>query len=225
MLQDAVHYTAQTRWIPEGGTMPEQSPLPNWATAEQNAAAWLRAWGYPDARVTVRGADGGLDVVGTRVACQVKFETKPSGRPYLQNLVGAAIVLPGEEDLFFFSRAGYTHGALEYAEGRIALFTYDEHGRPTAANSQAQIIMAKARSNPGAPQTPASPGRFEPFGWFVLAAVLTGAFLHGLFDPAAYNQVSTGPVDFLMPFGLLAAAVASWGAYLRALRQKRRGRL
>ncbi|MDV7091081.1 hypothetical protein [Rhodococcus opacus] len=40
--------------------------------AELNAAARMRELGYPDARVTGRGADGGVDVVSDRAVAQVK---------------------------------------------------------------------------------------------------------------------------------------------------------
>ncbi|MFC9767620.1 restriction endonuclease [Rhodococcus jostii] len=102
--------------------------------AERNAAARMRELGYADARVTGRGADGGVDVVSDRAVAQVKQESYQTGRPALQRLYGAR----GEDrsrDLLFFSAAGYSRQAVAYAGTvGIALFTYDVLGRIAAAN-------------------------------------------------------------------------------------------
>lgn len=67
----------------------EQPVRPEHA-AEQFAAEVMMIFGYQDARVTQRSADGGIDVRSARAVAQVKNWSKPVGRPHLQNLVGAA---------------------------------------------------------------------------------------------------------------------------------------
>lgn len=84
----------------------------SWVQAEQLAAAALRKFGFDDALPTGSGTDAGLDVAGRSIACQVKYTAKPVGRPVLQQLVGAA----GGRVTAFFSRAGYTAQAVEYAD-------------------------------------------------------------------------------------------------------------
>lgn len=90
-----------------------------WQQAEHLAAATLRQFGFDDAAVTGDGTDRGLDVVGSRVAAQVKYTNAAVGRPVIQQLVGAA----GDRQAVFFSRAGFTEHALEEAHDRgMALF-------------------------------------------------------------------------------------------------------
>lgn len=96
------------------------SDRPEWEQAERVAEAALRRIGFSDAARTPAGADKGLDVVGDTVAAQVKYTAVPVGRPVLQQLRGAA---DGRISAFF-SRAGYTSSAIEYAEEvSMALFT------------------------------------------------------------------------------------------------------
>jgi len=84
----------------------------DWVVAEEIAAKFLRQVGYRDARTTAPGSDRGLDVLGTGVAAQVKYMSRPCGRPLLQQLVGAA----GGRHAIFFSHAGYSQQAIEYAD-------------------------------------------------------------------------------------------------------------
>lgn len=215
--------------------------IDHWSDAEENAARWLRAWGYGDARTTMRGADGGLDVVGTGVAAQVKFEAKLTGRPAVQNLVGAATVLPGEEDLFFFSNAGFSAGAVEFAEGRVALFTYGSNGWPTPVNAQARGIMM---ANPGVPHgivvtnpgvqsgqafgptsvvkekesAPLVPGAFAPL-WLVLALLFTYSFVRGIFNPVNYAHPPLKVVGLFVLF--IAIPAFFWGMFRLSRRARR----
>ena len=96
--------------------------------AEQMAAAAMRAMGFPDARETPVGPDGGVDVRSQGAIAQVKFRGAQTGRSDLQRLVGAR----GRDQhlaLFFFSASGYSSRAIEYAADMdVALFTYDPTG-------------------------------------------------------------------------------------------------
>ena len=135
----------------------------HWRVAEENAARWLRHWGYTDATVTPPGADHGIDVSGRDVVGQVKYEAAQIGRSTLQRLVGAAAGRPGRQ-LVFFSGAGYSSPAVIYAgEHDIALFTYDLTGRMQPINGPArQIASTTPARSPGTYATPGpAPVRFE----------------------------------------------------------------
>jgi hypothetical protein len=79
------------------------SPAAQWRYAEELAESALQFFGFADAVCTPPGADGGLDVVGARVAAQVKWVARTISRPTVQQLHGAA----GDRLTAFFARAGY----------------------------------------------------------------------------------------------------------------------
>lgn len=111
--------------------------------AELNARDLLVSWGYPDAVATTGGADGGIDVRSSRALAQVKWKGGGTGRPDVQKLVGARGT--GSQQLFFFSAAGYSKQAVDYAdEVGVALFTYDPTGAATAANPTAKLVLERA---------------------------------------------------------------------------------
>lgn len=97
------------------------------AETEHAVAEWLRSLGHTGVAVTSLTGDGGIDVETDQAAAQVKAGMSPTGRPALQALLGAAAV-DGRKPLFF-SAAGYTIQATEWAEdARLALFTFDRYG-------------------------------------------------------------------------------------------------
>ncbi|WP_424579946.1 restriction endonuclease [Tsukamurella pulmonis] len=100
--------------------------------------------GIADATVTQATGDGGIDVTSSAALAQVKRESKPTGRPALQNLFGARG--PGEERLLlFFSAAGYSKQAYDYADQtEMALFTYEADGTLEAENDAAYALLAEA---------------------------------------------------------------------------------
>src|SRR5437763_10631632 len=49
--------------------------------AELVAAEWMRHLGFPDARCTGAGTDGGVDVRSAGAGAQVKAQLSPVGRP------------------------------------------------------------------------------------------------------------------------------------------------
>lgn len=111
--------------------------------AEQLAAHWMRALGFGDAWATRRGPDGGVDVRGRRVLAGVRRRAERVGRPDLQRLYGARGA-DSRKELFYFSAAGYSRFALDYAaEHSIYLFTYDLHGRLSCANKMTEEKVAK----------------------------------------------------------------------------------
>ncbi|MFE4690614.1 restriction endonuclease [Streptomyces sp. NPDC056749] len=147
--------------------MPERRPVRSWQDAEHNAAAWMRYWGYTDARADPGGPDGGIDVRSARALGQVKYVAAAVGRPELQLLFGARGRLL-DRQLLFFTGSSYAAPALQYAlENDIALFVYGLDGSMEARNAPARRITDRARAAetaraagpaPGEP-APASPGQ------------------------------------------------------------------
>lgn len=94
------------------------TPAP-WQQAEYLCASALRQFGFDDARVTESGPDGGVDILGSTIAAQVKYTNRPIGRPLVQQLIGAA----GGRVTAFFSLAGFSAQATECAgAAAMALF-------------------------------------------------------------------------------------------------------
>jgi hypothetical protein len=108
--------------------------------AERLGQAALQQMGFDDAAQTSAGADEGLDVAGPTVAAQVKYTSTPIGRPVLQQLQGAA----GGRITVCFSRSGYSHHALEYAESvGMALFVLTLPGTIRPVNALATDMAAR----------------------------------------------------------------------------------
>lgn len=93
-----------------------------WQDAERIACEWMRKNGYPDARLTPPGADGGIDVASRKAVAQVKHHLKPVGRPDVQRLY--AVAQTSKRRALFFSNAGYTPDATAWArEHGVELLT------------------------------------------------------------------------------------------------------
>lgn len=119
------------------------TPIATPHDAEVNAAAQMRAMGFTDAAVTVAGADGGIDVRSHRAVAQVKLHSKPTGRPDLQRLFGARGA-DTSKGLLFFTLAGYSAAAIEYAnQVDMALFTYSLDGGVRAINRPAVALLTR----------------------------------------------------------------------------------
>ncbi|NKR65278.1 hypothetical protein GS491_26650 [Rhodococcus hoagii] len=113
--------------------------------AEVNAATQMRAMGFTDATVTAAGADGGIDVHASNAVAQVKLHGKPTGRPDLQRLYGARGGNHAKA-MLFFTMAGYTTAAVEYADQvEMALFTYSLDGTIRASNRTAIGLLNQER--------------------------------------------------------------------------------
>ncbi|MCZ1073305.1 restriction endonuclease [Rhodococcus sp. A5(2022)] len=114
--------------------------------AEHFAAARMREMGFPDARVTGLGADGGIDVVARRAVAQVKWMHQKVTRPDLQRLYGARGAEHLKDMLFFaelISPSPYTAHAVEYAnEHGIGLFAYTTDGNLFPQNQHARDFTA-----------------------------------------------------------------------------------
>ena len=139
-------YAAGVTDEPYDAGMNDTGYISTWQAAEENALTWMRENGFGDARATGRGADGGIDVRSKGGLAQVKFEARLVGRPALQRLVGARG--NGDQELLFFTGAGYAATALEYAdELGVALFTYDLVGAVSPANGAASAFLLTGGAN------------------------------------------------------------------------------
>ncbi|MBF6427482.1 restriction endonuclease [Nocardia cyriacigeorgica] len=113
--------------------------------AERLAAQIMKNLGYKGVRLTNGGADGGIDVWSNTGIAQVKLHSKPTGRPDLQRLRGALGPNSAQETLFF-TFAGYSRFALEYADQvGMALFCYRIDGTYFAANNNAAKVIQRVR--------------------------------------------------------------------------------
>lgn len=130
--------------FPVSNAAPPPRQIDSWQAAEDNAVVWMRHWGFNDAHKTPPGADHGIDVRSSRAIAQVKFEASQVGRQTMQQLVGARG--RGQQQLFFFSGAGYARTALEYADMMaIALFKYDLLGRAAPVNRAAHDVVRQSQ--------------------------------------------------------------------------------
>lgn len=113
--------------------------LSDWQAAESAAVEHMKTFGFVDAQLTSPGADGGVDVLSTEAAAQVKFYASPVGRPDIQRLRGAA----HEYRLaIFYATSGYTAEAVAYAnQAGVALFQMDPLGRCEAASDVALLLV------------------------------------------------------------------------------------
>jgi hypothetical protein len=106
-----------------------RKPLePGWRDYEIAAARYLEGLGFRSVEVGDGGSDGGVDVrVRGKLVGQVKAHQAKVGRPPLQQIAGVA----GAEEVnaVFFSKAGYTKTAVEWAStGEVGLFTISFDG-------------------------------------------------------------------------------------------------
>uniref|UniRef100_UPI003D8FFC5C restriction endonuclease n=1 Tax=Gordonia sp. B7-2 TaxID=3420932 RepID=UPI003D8FFC5C len=111
--------------------------------AEHVAAGIMRDIGFPSAEVTVSSRDHGIDVRASGALAQVKWQSRPVGRPATQQFAGACLrertLLRKDSKMLFFAKNGYTVDAVSYADDvRIALFQFDMDGKAMAANKHAR---------------------------------------------------------------------------------------
>ena len=191
--------------------------ISDWQIAEENAARWMRFWGYPDAHVTGGGADGGVDVISGSAIAQVKFRASVVGGPDLQRLAGAGHSHRGKA-LFFFTGSGYSSQALQVAGiADIALFTYRLDGSVSPVNNFAEQIA-------NTPMTTSSPARGNSrpkdsvsgfLGLYIVLAGVAGlfCFISGLNSPDGASTFRAFISFVLLFIGgmLLLLAWVMWG--------------
>lgn len=105
---------------------------------EFNAAIVLSHLGYPDARSTPKGSDGGVDIRAKGLVAQVKAKSTPTNSPSVQQLMGCASVENARP--VFFSLHGYTLQAIQFADSApdYPLFEFDWDFNLTPSNGAAR---------------------------------------------------------------------------------------
>lgn len=113
-----------------------------WGDAEQVAETWMRGHGWPDARRTGAGADGGVDVESSLAVAQVKAWARPTPLAPVQRLYGVASSRNIEP--LFFSLGGYTVHAISWADDvAMAMWTLDPAGRVLPATEVAEALTGQ----------------------------------------------------------------------------------
>ncbi|MGV9289146.1 restriction endonuclease [Streptomyces sp. NPDC003719] len=190
--------THEDTQVVRGPKPPARRQIQSWQEAEHNAAAWMRHWGYEDARAQPGGSDGGVDVRSRRALGQVKYQASAVGRPELQRLFGAR-GRDLDKDLLFFTGSSYAATAIEYAaENGVALFVYGLDGTMTAVNAPARRIATAAPAPAPAPAPAISLAKPAP---------ATPAPLHTT-APAAGPARKRRPGTGRIVLGLVLTAVA-----------------
>ena len=83
---------------------------------EEVCAEWMRETGYPDAKRTPKGPDGGIDVVSFQAVAQAKmYRNKKVTGEEVRALVGSRVALKKEKAIFFTYGPGYTDDAIRTA--------------------------------------------------------------------------------------------------------------
>ncbi|ASR54191.1 restriction endonuclease [Cellulomonas sp. PSBB021] len=191
----------------------------NEVEAEEFAAHTLRAFGHTDAARTPTGPDGGIDVRASRALAQVKFRASQTGRPDLQRLVGAA-AHQRHAELFFFSGAGFSTKAVEYADQvGVALFTFDLAGTLTPVNDAATRLAHRTteerHADPRLPPRPkgADGPSWARLGWYRIVGIFWWVMVLGSLPENAKNGLWRA-----IPGVLLASA---WTFAPRLIRRAR----
>lgn len=98
-----------------------------WQQAEINAQQWMMTHGYPGARLTPPGPDGGVDIFSDRAIAQVKNCQNPVGPGPVHELADLTVYSKYRgRQAVFFSTAGYTTEALSCGRERdVRLYERD----------------------------------------------------------------------------------------------------
>ncbi|MEX5261504.1 restriction endonuclease [Kocuria sp. CPCC 205263] len=107
--------------------LPGSPRMATWQEAEASAQQWMRTHGYPDARLTSPGPDGGVDIFSSTAIAQVKHHKQPIGPGPIRELVDLTLYSKYRGwGAVFFSTSGYTALALECGqEWGVPLFQRD----------------------------------------------------------------------------------------------------
>ena len=120
--------------------LPDRRLIKTPRDAELYAAEFMDGTGFTNVFATAVGPDGGIDVYSDEGIAQVKLEGKPSSRQQLQQLSGVA--MHEGKIALFFSAAGYTLPALEWAaRSEMALFEFARDGSIEACSDVANDLL------------------------------------------------------------------------------------
>ncbi|MFD6093452.1 restriction endonuclease [Oerskovia sp. NPDC060338] len=111
----------------------------DWKAAERFAAEHMRLLGFSDARVTPSGPDGGIDVIATGGAGQVKHYASAVGSPVVQQAHGVG---HASRWTLVYALSGFTRAALTVADSMlVALFQYSVDGEVTPISETAHALV------------------------------------------------------------------------------------
>lgn len=141
---------------PDPDTMTNFAPalpigLPtDWKAAEEIARAHMCEMGFPDARLTGSGRDGGIDVISDLGVAQVKMQALPVSASLVQQLRGSR---PDVAHHLFYSTSEFTSAARETADQiHVGLFSINSVGAVSAVNDMARGLVRTGGIRAGAHQ-------------------------------------------------------------------------
>ncbi|MEV4351079.1 restriction endonuclease [Actinoplanes sp. NPDC049596] len=113
-------------------------PPPQWTAEEEAAERHMRAHGFPDAQLTDRRRDDGVDIVAKTAVARVTTQEKPVSVPMVRRLRDT---LPDLASHLFYSTTGYTKITVATADKiGVSLFLITRHGTVEPLNAGAQRI-------------------------------------------------------------------------------------
>ena len=115
---------------------PPARVITQWQDAEELARDYMRWLGHHDVVCTGSGADGGVDLEGSKVVGQVKMHNRPTGRPDVQQLFGIASA--EGKNAFFFAMA-FSAEAVQWADKvNMAIYRFKRDGSVEPASTRAR---------------------------------------------------------------------------------------
>ncbi|GAA1618518.1 restriction endonuclease [Actinoplanes couchii] len=121
----------------------------DWKAAEEIARAHMSEIGFPDARLTGAGRDGGIDVISELGVAQVKMQAQPVSSGPVQQLRGSR---PDVVHHLFYSTSGYTGDARKAADrSQVGLFTIAPSGAVSPVNAMARGLVRTGGLRSGVP--------------------------------------------------------------------------
>lgn len=122
-------------------------PAQLYGMSPNGAELWVRDWmvhmGAVDAEVTRRSWDGGVDVLATGWAAQVKLYQSAASMAEIRELIGAAAVLSGPPRTLFFCSGGFPTQAEAFADqvGMALLRFTPETGEVVGENGYGAFLV------------------------------------------------------------------------------------
>lgn len=97
---------------------------------EEVCAEWMRKSGYPNAKRTPKGPDGGIDVIDKDAVAQVKmYSNKKVTAEEVRALIGSKVQMEKKKALFFTYGPGYTPESVRIArQTQVLLYQLDVDG-------------------------------------------------------------------------------------------------
>lgn len=115
---------------------PPARVITQWQDAEELARDYMRWLGHNDVVCTGSGADGGVDLEGSKVVGQVKMHNRPTGRPDVQQLFGIA---SAEGKTPFFFAMAFSAEAVQWADKvNMAVYRFKRDGSVEPASTCAR---------------------------------------------------------------------------------------